>query len=417
MSTRNSHYDVVIAGARCAGAATAMLLARQGARVLVLDRSRYGTDTLSTHALMRGGVRQLHRWGLLPRVIAAGTPAIRSTTLQLPGGVSTVEIKPKHGVDALYAPRRAILDAILVDAARRAGADVRFGTPVTGLRRDRTGRVTGITGRAGAARLEVGADLVVGADGRRSAVARHAGAGAAHVAPASSGLIYRYFRGVAAEGYHWYFTPGSAAGVIPTNDGLACVFAATGAERLRRELDAGAEAGLRHLLDKAAPGLADRIDPQGAAGPPRVFPGLTGYLRDAAGPGWALVGDAGYFKDPITAHGITDAFRDAEILARVVTSWGPGAVARYQAERDELSLRLFRVTGRIAAFDWAADEIGGHLLELNAAMSEEMATMTHGHWGIAARRPLTPMDVSLVFKEQHQFHIHAGRGELTAGAV
>jgi flavin-dependent dehydrogenase len=112
-----------------------------------------------------------------------------------------------------------------------------------------------------------------------------------------------------------------------------------------------------------------------------VFPGLTGYLRDAAGPGWALVGDAGYFKDPITAHGITDALRDAEILARVVTSWGPDAVGRYQAERDELSLRLFRVTGRIAAFDWTADEIGAHLLELKDAMAEEIAAMTHGHWG------------------------------------
>jgi flavin-dependent dehydrogenase len=386
MSTRYSHYDVVIAGARAAGAATAMLLARQGARVLVLDRSRYGTDTLSTHALMRGGVRQLHRWGLLPRVIAAGTPAVRSATFHLPGGVSTVDIKPKHGVDALYAPRRAVLDSILVGAARGAGADVRFGASVTGLRRDRTGRVTGITGRAGAARLEVGADLVVGADGRRSTVARHAGAGAAHVAPASSGVIYRYFRGVAADGYHWHFTQGSAAGIIPTNDGLACVFAATSAERLRRELDGGAEAGLRRILTEAAPELADRIDPRGAAGPPRVFPGLPGYLRDAAGPGWALVGDAGYFKDPITAHGITDALRDAEILARVVTSRGPGAVARYQAERDELSLRLFRVTGRIAAFDWTADEIGGHLLELNAAMAEEMAAMTHGHWGAAGRR-------------------------------
>jgi flavin-dependent dehydrogenase len=386
MSTRNNHYDAVIAGARCAGAATAMLLARQGARVLLLDRSRYGTDTLSTHALMRGGVQQLHRWGLLPRVIAAGTPAVRSATFHLPGGDSTVGIKPKHGVDGLYAPRRTILDAILVDAARSAGADVRFGTSVTGLRRDRTGRVTGITGRTGAARLEAGADLVVGADGRRSAVARHAGAGAAHVAPASSGVIYRYFRGVAADGYHWYFTPGSAAGVIPTNDGLACVFAATSAENLRRELDGGAEAGLRRLLARAAPGLADRLEHGGAAGPPRVFPGLPGYLRDAAGPGWALVGDAGYFKDPITAHGITDALRDAEILARVVTSWGPGAVTRYQTERDELSLRLFRVTGRIAAFDWTADEIGGHLLELSDAMAEEMAAMTHGHWGVAGRR-------------------------------
>jgi 2-polyprenyl-6-methoxyphenol hydroxylase-like FAD-dependent oxidoreductase len=246
--------------------------------------------------------------------------------------------------------------------------------------------VTGITGRAGAARLEVGADLVVGADGRRSAVARHAGAGAAHVAPASSGVIYRYFRGVAADGYHWHFTPGSAAGAIPTNDGLACVFAATSAERLRGELDGGAEAGLRRVLVRTAPGLADWIEHHGAAGPPRVFPGLPGYLRDAAGPGWALVGDAGYFKDPITAHGITDALRDAEILARVVTCRGPGAVARYQAERDELSLRLFRVTGRIAAFDWTADEIGSHLFELNAAMAEEMAAMTHGHWGVAGER-------------------------------
>ena len=185
---------MVIAGARCAGAATAMLLARQGARVLLLDRSRYGTDTLSTHALMRGAVLQLHRWGLLPRVIAAGTPAVRSTTFHLPDAVTAVQIKPRHGVDALYAPRRVVLDAILADAARSAGADVRFGTSVTGLRRDRTGRVTGITGRAGAARLEVSADLVVGADGRRSTIARCVGARAAHVAPASSAVIYRYFR-------------------------------------------------------------------------------------------------------------------------------------------------------------------------------------------------------------------------------
>ena len=184
MSTRNTqHYDAVIAGARCAGAATALLLARQGARVLLLDKSRYGTDTLSTHALMRGAVLQLHNWGLLPRVIAAGTPPVRSAIFYLPGATSTVEIKPKNGVEALYAPRRTVLDAILADAARDAGADVRFGTSVTGLRRGRAGRVTGITGRAGRARLEVSADLVIGADGRRSAVARWAGARTAHVAP------------------------------------------------------------------------------------------------------------------------------------------------------------------------------------------------------------------------------------------
>jgi 2-polyprenyl-6-methoxyphenol hydroxylase-like FAD-dependent oxidoreductase len=218
----------------------------------------------------------------------------------------------------------------------------------------------------------------VGADGRRSTVARLAGARAAHVAPASSVLVYRYVRDDAPDGYHWYFTAGAAAGVIPTNDGLACVFAATSAERLQYELDGGADAAWRRILRRAAPGLAERLERRGAVGPTRVFPGLTGYLRNAAGPGWALVGDAGYFKDPITAHGITDALRDAEILARVVASGGPDAVRRYQAERDELSLRLFRVTGRIASFAWTADEIGAHLLELNDVMAEETAAMTDG---------------------------------------
>jgi flavin-dependent dehydrogenase len=387
MQTRKSqHYDVVIAGARCAGAATAMLLARQGARVLLLDRSGYGTDTLSTHALMRGAVLQLHRWGLLAGVAAAGTPAVRSATFHLPDAVSTVEIKPKQGIGALYAPRRFVLDAILADAARNAGADVRFGTSVSGLRRDRTGRVTGVTGRAGPARLEVGADLVVGADGRRSTVARCAGARATHVAAASSAIIYRYVRDAAIAGYHWHYATGAAAGAIPTNDGLACVFAATSPQRLRRELEGGADAGFRRLLARAAPDLADRLGHRTAAGRPRVFPGLTGYLRQAAGPGWALVGDAGYFKDPLTAHGITDALRDAQILARVVTSAGPDAMCRYQAERDELSLRLFRVTGRIASFEWAADDIGSHLRELNDAMAEEVAAMTGDHFGDPGRQ-------------------------------
>src|SRR5215468_4139514 len=183
MSTRNSHYDVVITGARCAGAATAMLLARQGARVLLLDRSRYGTDTLSTHALMRGGVQQLHRWGLLPRVAAAGTPAIRSTTFHLPGAVSTVEIKPRHGVEALYAPRRTVLDAILVDAARSAGAEVRFGVIVDDLCKDTFGRVTGIVARDDRDhQMVLQAEVVVGADGIQSVVAHGVGAQAIRVA-------------------------------------------------------------------------------------------------------------------------------------------------------------------------------------------------------------------------------------------
>ncbi len=142
-------YDLVIVGARCAGAATALLLARQGARVLLLDRSRDGTDALSTHALTRGAVLQLHRWGLLPGIVAAGTPRIPSATFHLPGGATTADIKARDGVDALYAPRRTVLDPLLADAARRAGADVRFGVSVSRGMPARPGQSDGTTHSAG----------------------------------------------------------------------------------------------------------------------------------------------------------------------------------------------------------------------------------------------------------------------------
>ena len=164
------HYDVVVVGARAAGAATAMLLARAGLRVLVVDRGRYGADTLSTHALMRGGVLQLHRWGLLDRIVAAGTPPDPAHHVPLRRRRrSPSRSSPRHGVDALYAPRRTVLDPVLVDAAVAAGAEVRYGVTVTDVRRDRHGRVTGIDGRDDAGRpIAVDAALVIGADGMRS---------------------------------------------------------------------------------------------------------------------------------------------------------------------------------------------------------------------------------------------------------
>ena len=132
-----NHWDVIVVGARAAGAATAMLLARGGLRVLCVDRSRYGGDTLSTHALMRGGVLQLQRWGLLDAVVAAGTPPVRRTVFHYGAETVGVSIRPSAGVDALYAPRRTVIDALLVDAAQRAGATVEFGTTVTGSAADR----------------------------------------------------------------------------------------------------------------------------------------------------------------------------------------------------------------------------------------------------------------------------------------
>jgi flavin-dependent dehydrogenase len=148
---RMKTYDAVIVGARCAGAATAMLLARRGLSVLVLERARPGTDTLSTHALMRGGVVQLRRWGLLDRLVEAGTPPVRRTSFHYGDETVTVSVKPAAGVDALYAPRRTLLDRVLVDAAVEAGAEVRFGVDVTGVLRHPDGRVGGVVARTGAA--------------------------------------------------------------------------------------------------------------------------------------------------------------------------------------------------------------------------------------------------------------------------
>ena len=169
-------YDVLIAGARCAGAATAMLLARRGLRVLAVDRGTYGSDTLSTHALMRGGVLQLHRWGVLPAVIAGGAAPVRSTSFFYGGEPQVIPIKPRDGVDALYAPRRALLDRLLVDAATAAGAEVVHQVRVTGLRVIGDGRVCGaiLQDHAGGVH-DVACDMVVGADGATSTVALSSG--------------------------------------------------------------------------------------------------------------------------------------------------------------------------------------------------------------------------------------------------
>ena len=141
----DSHYDVIVVGGRCAGAATAMLLARGGLRVLVIEATQRGTDTLSTHALMRGGVLQLHRWGLLDSVVASGTPAIHATRFSYGDDDQTVEIRPGDGISALRAPRRTVLDALLLDSARAAGAEILSPARVTRLLTD-GGTVCGVEG-------------------------------------------------------------------------------------------------------------------------------------------------------------------------------------------------------------------------------------------------------------------------------
>ncbi|HUF56482.1 MAG TPA: NAD(P)/FAD-dependent oxidoreductase [Thermohalobaculum sp.] len=375
--TIHRRYDALVVGARCAGAATAMLLARRGLRVLAIDRGTYGSDTLSTHALMRGAVMQLARWDLLDRLKAAGTPPMPVTTFDYGDEVVSIPIRPGDGVDALYAPRRTVLDRILVDAARDAGADVRHGWTLADLLRDGTGRVRGaVVVDADGAASEVRADIVIGADGVRSRVAELAGAETrVSGKPPAGRLLFGYFGGVPDSGCRWIFRPGLMTGAIPTNGGESCVFAGGRLAEVAGTGVASPEALFRACLAASAPELAEAVARGEPAGRLRQFGGVRGHLRQAHGPGWALVGDAGYFKDPATAHGITDAFRDAELLARAVASGSPLALADYEHLRDALSLPLFRVTEAIAAFDWTTEEVKGRHAALSEAMRTEAAVL------------------------------------------
>jgi 2-polyprenyl-6-methoxyphenol hydroxylase-like FAD-dependent oxidoreductase len=372
-------WDAVVVGARVAGASTALLLARAGLRVLVVDRARRGSDTLSTHALMRGGVLQLRRWGLLDQVAATGAPPVRRVTFHYGADRVPVALKPSAGVDALYAPRRTVLDRLLVDAAEEAGARVRFGCTATDLARDGAGRVVGVVlrDRGGATRCEP-ARLVIGADGRGSVVAARVAAPTIAAGAHAAAYAYGYWPAGDLDGYHWYYGDGLSAGAIPTNDGLACVFVGgppavvTAAAQHRRPL-----AGQRDLLARIDGGLADLVSapPDGSV---RVFRGLPGRLRRSYGPGWALVGDSGWWKDPLSTHGITAAVHDAELLATAVVA-GAGsdraaehALAGYQERRDRLALPMHPVVDRLASHRWDQVEVRGLLRGLSTLMAVEV---------------------------------------------
>jgi len=373
-----SAYDVAIVGGRIAGASTALLLARAGVRVVLVDHGRRGSDTVSTHGLMRGAVLQLSRWGVLPDVVAANTPPIREVVFHYADGEDiSVTIRPSEGVDALYAPRRHLLDRILVDAAAAAGADVLHETTATELIRDASDRVTGVRvrGRRNES-MSLHAHLTIGADGVRSTVAAETAAPVILKGSSASAVLYRYLTDLPAAGYEWAYGEGAAAGLIPTNDST-CVFVATTPARMHSLRSSGAEQAFATLLASAAPSLVDRVADAKRATSLRGWGGIPGYLRRGWGDGWALVGDAGYFKDPITTHGMTDALRDAELLADAVLAVLSGcgeasAFEAYEGTRDRLSRDMFDVTEAVAGYDWSLHKARHLLRDVSAAMSAEV---------------------------------------------
>jgi flavin-dependent dehydrogenase len=358
-TVNRSRHDVVVVGARVAGAATAMLLARLGHDVAVVDQAWLPSDTISTHSIARSGVVQLRRWGLLDGVLESGAPAIRQVTFHAGGESVCRTVKDKAGVDCVVAPRRYVLDTILTSAAGRAGADVRFGVTVTGVQRDGRGRVVGVHGhdRAGA-QVELGARWVVGADGLGSRVAGSVGAAITQLRPVGGAAQYAYYTGIGWTGFEFFVAERSFAGVFPTHDGQACIWVcnpAADAKAARRSSRSRVEA-FDQLLERSAPPLAERLRHARRTSPVQGMLRQPNQVRRAFGPGWALVGDAGYHRDAVTAYGISDAFHHAELLAVAVDHAlradldETAALARYQQQRDQALREIFQLTCRLAAY-------------------------------------------------------------------
>jgi 2-polyprenyl-6-methoxyphenol hydroxylase-like FAD-dependent oxidoreductase len=341
-------YDVVIVGARCAGAALAMLLARAGHRVALVDRASFPSDTMSTHFLWQRGGARLEAWGLLDSLRARGCQPIREITFDV-GGVTLTGIGPAVGGTAeTYCPRRTVLDALLVEAAVEAGAELTEQFAVSDLLWCE-GRVTGVTGHVrGGAASSLQARVVVGADGLHSTVARRVAARAYRELPPLTGVFYSYWSGISDLGASFHTRPDRLILVWPTNDDLTCVYVAWPPREfagVRRDVE-------QNFLSAVAtvPGLADRL----ASGQRQErFVGtgdLPNLYRDSAGPGWALAGDAGHRKDPSTGMGMSDAFLSADLLSAAIHDGLLGvrpmdeALSDCQHRRDALTSNGYELT-------------------------------------------------------------------------
>ncbi|MGW0663551.1 NAD(P)/FAD-dependent oxidoreductase [Streptodolium elevatio] len=349
-------YDVIVVGARCAGSPTAMLLARRGHRVLVLDRASFPSDTVSTHYIHQSGLTRLRDWGLLGELAATNAPAIRRANFAYRDIELSGFADPVDGIDTGYAPRRAVLDEILVNAARRAGAEVVEGFGVSDLVFSE-GRVVGVRGRErGGPEREFRAHIVIGADGCRSIVAKRTRAEPYKVVPATGVNYYAYHSGLDWALEHRVGFNEIWCGGWPTNDGLTVLAVICGKSRFK-EFRQDVEANFQATFDEIHPELGAQLRDQGKReGDFVAMPHADNYYRHPWGPGWALVGDAGYHKDPYPGFGITDAFMHSEILVERLHQALSGerpmdsALAEYHKLRDETSASNYEFTTKLSAF-------------------------------------------------------------------
>ena len=329
---------MIVVGARCAGSPLAMLLARQGYRVLLVDRTTFPSDTISSHQVHQTGLARLKRWGLLDDLIATGCPPFTASSFNMKAGVIKGDLIPSDDVGFACVPRRHVLDTMLARAAADAGAELREGFGLTGLVFDGD-RVAGISGVSdGGHRVTERAAIVVGADGRNSTVGKLVGSIRYRDDGAHTIQYYSYWGGTDHPDPVIYTRSDWGVAVGPTHDGLTIMSMGAARAHLKR-FRADLDVSFRERIE-TIPELADRVLGGRREEPFRGLVEVPNFYRQSHGPGWALAGDAGYYRDPVTAQGISDAFRDADSLADAIDRGLSGredldqALAGYQRDRD-----------------------------------------------------------------------------------
>jgi flavin-dependent dehydrogenase len=347
-------HDAIVVGARCAGSPTAMLLARKGYRVLLLDKATFPSDTMSTHHVHPPGVAALDRWGLLERLEATGCPPVERYSFDFGPLTISGSPQPIDGIARGYCSRRTVLDKLLVDAAVEAGAELREGFTVDEVLAS-DGTATGIRGHEkGGADVSERAKVVIGADGKHSLVAKAVKPEQYNERRSHLAMYYAYWSGLSSDGFDTFIRAESRRGwaAIPTHDDLTVVPFGWPVEEFKANRS-DIEGNFFASMDNA-PEFAERVR---AAKRESKFVGsaeLPGYFRKPFGPGWALLGDAAYHKNPITAMGINDAFRDAELVAGALDGAFTGrcsfeeGMTDYQQTRDREAGPVYEFTDDFA---------------------------------------------------------------------
>lgn len=371
-------YDAIVVGARCAGSPTAMLLARRGHKVLLLDRASFPSDTLSTHFIQMPGMVRLREWGLLDTVMATGCPPIVGGLLMIDGQAAEANFEVPTGIPGLAAPRRTVLDKILVDAAAAAGVEVREGAMVDSLVFEGE-RVVGVRGHDANGAFEERGRFVIGADGRHSLVAEAVGASDIRFHKPFGGGFYSYWAEVECTSAELYAHSEGFTVAFPTNDDLVTVAMAFPQERFEK-MRKNPEEEVLLWLDGLGT-LGSRVREGRRAHQLIPVANVANQLRHAWGPGWALVGDAAYVKDPTPADGISDSWRGADLL---VTSLGDvlsaraseeDAMARYQETLNDVSIPLLEKTVQMSNFELTATDRAMAFFEIQQLHLEELAAM------------------------------------------